>query len=125
LADTKLTKLEFQIMEALWASAELSVREILDTFSGKRKPAYTTVQTTVYRLEQKGALKRSRKFGNLHLFTASISREDAQRSLVNDLLSFFDGKGQSVMAHLINEGKLSIEDIQAAERVLQQKRKGK
>jgi predicted transcriptional regulator len=114
----KLTKLEFQIMEALWAGSERSIREIVDSLPGKRKPAYTTIQTTVYRMEAKGVVKRVKKVGNFHVFAATISREAAQRRLIDDLLAIFGGRTQPVMAHLIDTGKLSLEDVQEAERTL-------
>jgi BlaI family transcriptional regulator, penicillinase repressor len=114
----KLTKLEFQIMEALWARPERSIREILDSLPTRRKPAYTTIQTTVYRMETKGVVKRVKKVGNFHVFAAAISRDAAQRRLIDDLLAIFGGRTQPVMAHLIDTGKLSLEDVQEAERTL-------
>ena len=114
----KLSKLEFQIMEALWAGGECSIREILDALPGKRRPAYTTVQTTIYRMETKGVVKRTRKVGNFHLFAATVSREAAQRRLIDELLAMFGGKPQPVMAHLVDTGKLTLEDVQEAERTL-------
>jgi predicted transcriptional regulator len=118
LSDTKLSKLEFQIMEALWARGELSIREIQETFPAKRLPAYTTIQTTVYRMEAKGVVNRVRKVGNFHIFAATITREAAQRGIVNDLLAYFGGKTQPVMAHLIESGKLSLDDVKQAEEEL-------
>jgi predicted transcriptional regulator len=118
LSDTKLSKLEFQIMEALWARGELSIREIQETFPAKRLPAYTTIQTTVYRMETKGVMNRVRKVGNFHIFAAAITRETAQRSIINDLLTYFGGKTQPVMAHLIESGKLSLDDVKQAEEEL-------
>lgn len=115
----KLSKLEFQIMEALWIRGELSIREIQESFLGKRVPAYTTIQTTVYRMEAKEIIRRVRKMGNFHLFAASISRETAQRKLIDDLLGFFGGRSQPVMAHLIESGKLTLEDVREAEKALQ------
>lgn len=119
MADTKLSKLEFQIMEALWSRGGLSIREIQETFPVKRIPAYTTIQTTVYRMEAKEIVRRVKKVGNFHIFAAVISREAAQRRLVDDLLSFFGGRTQPVMAHLIETGKLSLEDVKEAEKALQ------
>lgn len=114
----KLSKLEFQIMEALWAGGECSIREILDSLPARRKPAYTTIQTTVYRMETKGVVKRVRKVGNFHIFAPAISRDAAQRRLIDELLAVFGGRPQPVMAHLIETGKLSLEDVQEAERTL-------
>jgi BlaI family transcriptional regulator, penicillinase repressor len=114
----KLTKLELQIMEALWTRSEASIREIQETFPEKDMPAYTTIQTTVYRLEAKKAVRRVRKVGNFHLFAAAVSRNAAQRRLVDDLLALFGGSTQPVMAHLIESGKLTLEDIKEAEQAL-------
>jgi predicted transcriptional regulator len=114
----KLSKLEFQIMEALWFGGELSIREILEAVPGKRKPAYTTIQTTVYRMEAKQVVRRIKKVGNFHIFAASISREAAQRRLIDELLALFGGRSQPVMAHLIESGKLSMDDVREAEKLL-------
>lgn len=126
MAGTKLSKLEYQIMESLWARGELSIREIQELFPGNRVPAYTTIQTTIYRMEAKGIVQRIKKVGNFHIFSASISREAAQRKLIDDLLGFFGGRTQPVMAHLIESGKLSLEDVKEAEQILlNAKRKAK
>jgi len=118
MAAPKLSKLEFQIMETLWARGESSIREIQDAFPEKRKPAYTTIQTTVYRLEAKDVVRRVRKVGNFHIFAAAISRDAAQRRLIDDLLALFGGRTQPVMAHLVESGKLSLEDVKQAEKAL-------
>ncbi len=118
MALAKLTKLELQIMEALWNQGASSIREIQEHFPPKNRPAYTTVQTMVYRLEAKQAVRRVKKIGNAHVFDALISRGAAQRRIIDDLLSFFGGRTQPVMAHLIESGKLTIEDVQEAERTL-------
>src|SRR5437899_673827 len=118
MAEPKLSKLELQIMEALWGHGKASIREIQETFPEKRRPAYTTVQTTVYRLEAKNAVRRIKKVGNFHIFEAAISRNAAQRRLVEDLLALFGGRTQPVMAHLIESGKLTLDDVQDAEKVL-------
>jgi BlaI family transcriptional regulator, penicillinase repressor len=114
----KLTKLEFQIMEALWAGGEVSIREILESLPGKRRPAYTTIQTTVYRMEAKGVVHRVKKVGNVHVFSASISRNAAERRLIDELLAVFGGRSQPVMARLVETGKLSLEDVREAEQAL-------
>lgn len=114
----KLTKLELQIMEALWTRSEASIREIQETFPERDRPAYTTIQTTVYRLEAKKAVRRVKKVGNFHIFEAAVSRNAAQRRLINDLLALFGGSTQPVMAHLIESGKLTLDDIKEAEKVL-------
>jgi len=114
----KLTKLELQIMEKLWTEGHASIREIQETFPQKNRPAYTTIQTTVYRLEGKKAVRRVRKVGNFHIFEAIISRSAAQRRLIDDLLALFGGRTQPVMAHLIESGKLTLADVKEAEKVL-------
>jgi BlaI family penicillinase repressor len=114
----KLTKLELQIMEALWSRGSASIREIQETFPEKGRPAYTTIQTTVYRLEGKKAVRRVKKVGNFHVFEAAVSRDSAQRKLVDDLLALFGGSTQPVMAHLIESGKLTLEDVKEAEKIL-------
>jgi BlaI family transcriptional regulator, penicillinase repressor len=120
VAEAKLSKLEFQIMEALWTQGEASIREIQETFPTKRRPAYTTIQTTVYRLEAKNVVRRVRKVGNFHIFAAAVTRNAAQRRLVDDLLALFGGRTQPVMAHLIESGKLTLEDVKEAEKALRQ-----
>ena len=116
----KLTKLELQIMEALWTRGEASIREIQEDFPEKKRPAYTTIQTTVYRLEAKKAVRRVKKVGNFHIFEAAVSRNAAQRRLIDDLLALFGGRTQTVMAHLIESGKLTLEDVKEAEGLLRQ-----
>jgi len=118
MTQPRLSKLEFQVMEVLWKKGDSSIREIQASFPEKRKPAYTTIQTTVYRMEAKGVVRRVRKVGNFHVFAATISRESAQRRLIDDLLAMFGGSSQPVMAHLIESGKLSLEDVKDAERAL-------
>ena len=114
----KLTRPELQIMEVLWTSGPSSVREIQEALPSSGRLAYTTVQTMVYRLEAKGAVRRVKKIGNAYVFEAQVSRTTAQRRLVDDLLSFFGGRTQPVVAHLIDSGKLTLEDVQEAERTL-------
>lgn len=114
----KLSKLELQIMEALWTAGASAIRDIQESFPAKNRPAYTTVQTMVYRLEAKKALRRSRKIGNAHIFEAVITREAAQRRLVDEFLSLFGGRMQPVMAHLIEAGNLTPADVADAEKLL-------
>lgn len=114
----RLSKLEFQIMEVLWARGDLSIREVLEALPAKRKPAYTTIQTTVYRMEAKQVVRRVKKVGNFHIFAASISRDAAQRRLIDELLALFGGRSQPVMVHLIETGKLSMDDVKEAEKLL-------
>jgi BlaI family transcriptional regulator, penicillinase repressor len=118
MAKPKLTKLELKIMEALWTQGTASIRDIRETFPEKNRPAYTTVQTVVYRLEGKKAVRRVKKVGNFHVFEAAVSRNAAQRRLIDDLLALFGGRTQPVMAHLIESGKLTLEDVKEAENVL-------
>jgi len=118
MAEPKLSKLELQIMEALWTHGKASIREIQETFPEKGRPAYTTIQTTVYRLEAKKAVRRVKKVDNFHIFEPTVSRNAAQRRLIDDLLALFGGRTQPVMAHLIESGKLTLEDVKEAGKVL-------
>ena len=118
MPEPKLSKLEFAIMDALWTRGESSIRELQEAFPAKKRPAYTTIQTTVYRLETKGSVRRTRKVGNFHIFAATVSRSSAQRRLIDDLLALFGGRSQPVMAHLIESGKLTLEDSKDAEKAL-------
>lgn len=118
MGNPKLSKLELQIMDVLWNRGTASIREIQEEFPEKHRPAYTTIQTTVYRLEAKKAVRRVKKVGNFHIFEAAVSRQAAQRKLVDDLLAFFGGRTQPVMAHLIESGKLTLQDIREAEKSL-------
>jgi BlaI family penicillinase repressor len=120
----KLSKLEFQIMEVLWDKNECSIRELQEAFPAKKRPAYTTIQTTVYRMEAKNVVERVRKVGNFHLFAPAVSRQAAQRRLIDDILALFGGRGQPVMAHLIETGKLSLDDVKEAEKLLRSQSKG-
>lgn len=118
MTEPKLSRLEFEIMETLWTRGESSIREIQEAIPGRRKPAYTTIQTTVYRMEAKEIVRRVRKVGNFHIFAAAVTRASAQSRLIDDLLSLFGGRTQPVMAHLIESGKLTLEDIKDAEDAL-------
>jgi BlaI family penicillinase repressor len=118
MTEPKLTKLELQIMDALWTQRQASIRDIQEAFPEKYRPAYTTIQTTVYRLEAKKAVRRVKKVGNFHIFEAAVSRSAAQRKLIDDLLAMFGGHTQPVMAHLIESGKLTLDDVKEAEKIL-------
>ena len=118
MATARLSKLEFQIMEALWTRGQASIREVQVSFLEKKRPAYTTIQTMVYRLEAKKAVRRVKKGGNFHIFEAAVSREHAQRKLIDDLLALFGGPTQPVMAHLIESGRLTLADVKEAEKTL-------
>ena len=116
----KLSKLELQIMNALWSRGQCSVREIQESFPVKKRPAYTTVQTTVYRLEAKKALRRVKKIATALIFEAAVSREAAERRLIDDLVGLFGGRSRPIMAHLIESGTLTLDDVREAEKTLLQ-----
>jgi predicted transcriptional regulator len=116
----KLSKLELQIMEALWSKGASSIREIHESFPARGRPAYTTVQTMVYRLEVKKALHRAKKISNAHIFEATITRGSAEKRLIDELLGLFGGRTQPVMSHLIESGKLTMADIKEAEKTLRE-----
>jgi BlaI family penicillinase repressor len=120
MPEPKLSKLELKIMETLWRTGQASIREIQEAFPAKNRPAYTTIQTIVYRLEIKKAVRRTKKVGNFHLFEPAVSRDAAQRKLIDDLLALFGGSTQPVMAHLIESGKLTLDDVREAEKLLRQ-----
>ena len=126
MALPKLTKLEMRIMEALWNLGERSVREIQETFPAKGRPAYTTVQTTVYRLERKKALRCVKRISNANIFEAAISRKDAQGRLIDELLALLGGRAKLVMAHLVESDEVTLKDVQEIEKCLrEQPRKDK
>ena len=118
MAGKKLSRLELRIMETLWTRGEASIREMQEAFPEDGRPGYTTVQTMVYRLEAKGVVRRVRKVGNFHMFAATVSRDAAERRLVDDLLAMFGGQSRPVVARLIEAGKLTLEDVEFAERTL-------
>jgi predicted transcriptional regulator len=112
-----------ELMDRLWQLGSASVREIQESLPEKDRPAYTTVQTMIYRLEEKGAVKRVKKIGNAHVFEPVITRKAAYRRIMDDLLELFGGSAAPVMAHLVESGKLTLEDVREAEQAL--KRRGK
>jgi predicted transcriptional regulator len=118
MAARRLSRLEMRIMDALWSRGPASVREVQETFPESDRPAYTTIQTTMYRLEAKHAIRRIKKISNAHIFEAVITRTAAYRRIVDDLLGVFGGRTQPVMAHLIEAGKLTLEDLREAEKTL-------
>src|SRR5688572_7263894 len=120
LPSTKLSKLELTVMETLWTQGACAIREIHDAFPKRGRPAYTTVQTMVYRLEAKQMVRRAKKISNAHIFEAVITREAAERRLIDELLGLFGGRAQPVMAHLIESGKLTMGDIKEAEKTLRE-----
>jgi len=113
----KLTKLELQILEALWAHGKASIREIQEAFPEPR-PAYTTIQTTVYRLEGKKAVRRVRKISNAHIFEPTVARDVARHRLLDEILSFFGGRAQPMMAQLAEAGKLTLDDVRELEKTI-------
>lgn len=114
----RLTKLELRIMEALWERGSASIREIQEAFPENDRPAYTTIQTTVYRMERKKVVRRAKKISNAHIFEPIVSRHAAQRRLIDELLGLFGGRTQPVMAHLIESGKLTLDDLREAEKTM-------
>ena len=114
----KLTQLELQIMETLWHRGPVSIREIQEAFPEVGRPSYTTVQTTVYRLENKKALRRVKKISNAHIFEAVISKDIAQRNLIDEFLKLFGGRPQPVMAYLVQSGRITLDDVKEAEKAL-------
>jgi predicted transcriptional regulator len=113
----KLTKLELQILEILWTLGKASIREIQEAFPEPR-PAYTTVQTTVYRLETKKAVRRVRKISNAHIFEPTVARDAARHRLLDEILSFFGGRAQPMMAQLAEAGKLTRDDVRELEKTI-------
>ena len=116
----KLTRLELQILEALWAHGNASIREIQDAFPEPR-PAYTTIQTTVYRLEGKKAVRRVRKISNAHIFAPVVARDVARHRLLDEILSFFGGRAQPMMAQLAEAGKLTLDDVRQLEKTIKKR----
>src|SRR5580692_10387766 len=114
----KLTKLEMQIMEVLWSRGHATIRDIQEAFPKRNRPAYTTIQTTVYRLETKKTLRRARKISHAHIFEPLISRSEAQSRLIDDLLALFGDRLQPVMAHLVESKRLTLSDVREAEKAL-------
>lgn len=124
MAQLRLSRVELQVMETMWMHGRLAIREIMENLPKGKSLAYSTVQTMVYRLEAKGAVRRIRKIGNAHMFEAAVSRQSVQRRLALEFLAIFGGP-RPVMAHLIETGQLTLEDLQDAEKVLRASGKGK
>jgi BlaI family penicillinase repressor len=114
----KLTKLEMQVMEALWARGPLCIRDIQESFPARKRPIYATIQTIVYRLETKKVLRRTRKIGNAHIFEAVMSRGKAHGRWIDEVLGLFGGRTQPLMTHLVESGKLTLDDVRRAEELL-------
>jgi BlaI family transcriptional regulator, penicillinase repressor len=118
MAEPQLTKLELRIMDIVWERGPCAIREIQEAFPERGRPAYTTVQTTVYRLEAKKALRLVKKIGNANVFEAAVSRGEAHGRLIDELLSLFGGRTKPVMAHLVNSGQITLDEIKEAEEAL-------
>jgi len=119
----RVTKFELQLLQKLWQLGRASVREIQESLPEADRPAYTTVQTMIYRLEEKGVVKRFKKIGNANVFEAILTRKAAYRQLISDFLDLFGGSAEPIVAHLIETGKLTLNDIKAMERTLEAKGK--
>jgi BlaI family transcriptional regulator, penicillinase repressor len=122
MSQPRLTRLELQILEALWTQGKASIREVQEAFPEPR-PAYTTIQTTMYRMEEKKALRRVRKIGNAHIFEPIVAREATRHRMLDEILSFFGGRAQPMMAQLAEAGKLTLEDVQELEKSLKERRR--
>ena len=121
----KLTGAELKLMQIFWEKGPLSIRELLEACPVKRRPAYTTAQTLVYRLEEKRAVRRTRKIGGAHIFEAVVSRSDTQARMFDEFLDLFGGRAQPLVSHLIETGKLTLDDVEAARQQLTAIRSGK
>ena len=118
MPEVRVSRLELQLLEKLWELGPCSVREIRESLPEKDRPAYTTVQTMIYRLEEKGAVRRVKKIGNAHIFQAALTRRTVHRRLVSDLLNLFGGSPAPVVSHLIETGKLTLADVKELEKRL-------
>lgn len=117
MADLRVTRFELQLLEKLWELGPSSVREVQESLPEKDRPAYTTVQTMIYRLEEKGAVRRVKKVGNAHIFEALVSRQAVHGNLIGELLNVFGGSATPVVSHLVETGKLTLADIKALEKM--------
>lgn len=120
----KLTVVELRIMEEFWCNGRLSIREVQESFPAKKRPPYTSVQSTINRLEERGAVRRVRKIGNAYIYEAAISAEEARGRVLDDLLRMFGGRAQTMMAHLVESGKLTREDIRETEKLIDELERG-
>ena len=125
MANSHVTRSEFQLLQKLWELGPASVREVQQSLPEKGRPAYTTVQTLIYRMEDKGVVRRVKKIGNAHVFEAAMTRKAVYRRYITDLLEIFGGSPAPLMAHLIETGKLTLADIQVLERELAAREKRK
>jgi BlaI family penicillinase repressor len=113
-----LTSSELRLMEEFWRHGRLSIREVQESFPAKKRPPYTSVQSAINRLEERGVVRRVRKIGNAHMYEAAISGQEARGNILDDLLRLFGGRAQTVMAHLAESGKLTREDIRETEKLI-------
>ncbi len=118
MEDPHISRFEFQLLEKLWVLGPCSVREVQESLPEKNRPAYTTVQTMIYRLEEKGAVRRVKKIGNAHLFEAALTRKSVHRRFITDLLSLFGGSAAPVISHLVETGKLTLADVKELEKTI-------
>lgn len=116
MSDLRVSRFELQLLEKLWDLGPSSVREVQESLPEKDRPAYTTVQTMIYRLEEKGAVRRVKKVGNAHIFEASVSRRSVHGNLIGELLNLFGGSARPVVSHLVETGKLKLSDIKELEK---------
>ncbi len=124
-ASIRLTKFELEIMDVIWERGEIAIREIQELLPEQRRPAYTTVQTIVGRLEEKGAVERTRKIGNAFLYRARVTRRSAHRRVIDELLDLLGGSAEPLMAHLVESGRVTLEDLKRAEQQIDEKRAAK
>jgi len=120
----KLSMAELRVMEEFWRNGRLSIREVQESFPAKKRPPYTSVQSAVNRLEERGAVRRVRKIGNAHIYEAAISAEEARGHVLDDLLRIFGGRAQTMMAHLVESGKLTRQDIQETKQLIDDLERG-
>ncbi len=125
MPETRVSRFELQLLEKLWTLGPCSVREVQESLPEKDRPAYTTVQTMIYRLEEKGSVRRVKKIGNAHIFEAVLTRKAVHRRLIGDLLNLFNGSAEPVMSHLVETGKLTLADVKALEQALAKKEKAR
>lgn len=124
MSEPRISRFELQLLEKLWDLGPCSVREVQESLPERDRPAYTTVQTMIYRLEEKGAVRRMKKIGNAHLFQAALTRKAVHRRLIGDLLSLFGGSAAPVMSHLVETGKLTLADVKELEKRIAAMEKG-
>jgi|SRR5581483_922585 len=125
MTPSQLTPLELQILEALWKQGRLAIREIQESFPESERPAYSTVQVAVQRMEEKRVVRRVRKIGNAQIYDAAVSRADVRGRLLDEVLKFFGGRPRFVMAHMVEAGKLTVEEIREAEKLIEDMSKAK